>query len=165
MKKILVLIFLISLSKITFAIEIDERAPDFTVKTISGGSYTLSKSIGKKPVYLIFWATWCSICRAEIPSIKELHKKHGNNINIIAINVGQGESLEKVVRYKNEHQLPYLLAFDEESKISRLYGVLGTPWQVIIDINGIVKYRSHKTPKNLGEHISTLSNYNGKVKG
>lgn len=162
MNKVIILLFIVicSLSKVAFAININEPAPDFTIKTLNGKSYTLSTSIGKKPVYLVFWATWCNICRAEIPHIKALYEQHSNEINIVAINVGQDDSLEKIIQYRQEHQLPYTLAFDEDSKISRQYNVVGTPWQVIIDINGIVRYRSHKTPENLGEHISALSIFN-----
>lgn len=160
MNNLLILLIIISLSKVAFAIDINEPAPDFTIKTLDGENYTLSTSIGKKPVYLVFWATWCTICRAEIPHIKALYKQHGNEISIIAINVGQDDSPGKIIKYQQEHQLPYTLAFDENSIISRQYDVVGTPWQVIIDINGIVRYRSHKTPKNLGEQISALSIFN-----
>jgi peroxiredoxin len=160
MNKVLTFLLIFSLSKVAFAIDVNEPAPDFTIKTLDGKNYTLSTSIGKKPVYLVFWATWCTICRAEIPHIKALYEQHGNEINIVAINVGQDDSIEKIIQYRQEHQLPYTLAFDEGSKISRQYDVVGTPWQVIIDINGIVRYRSHKTPKNLGEHIAALSRSN-----
>ena len=160
MKNIFIFLFIIIFSQGGFAVEINEPAPDFTLKTVDGNDYILSKSIGVKPVYLVFWATWCPTCRAEISHIKELYKKYGGEINIVAINVGQDDSIEKVKKYQQEHELPYVLAFDEGSIISRLYGVIGTPWQIIIDIDGIVRYRSHKTPMNLGQHLLALSRSN-----
>ena len=51
-----------------------KEAPDFTVTDLNGKKHTLSEYRGKN-VMLIFWATWCPPCIAEIPSIIELRKQ------------------------------------------------------------------------------------------
>lgn len=144
------------------AVELGQRAPDFELQTFAlnaeqGESFKLSQHLGSKPVYLVFWATWCPICRAEIPNIKKIHQQLGDDIKIIAINIGQDDSVTAMREYQQQHQLPYSLGFDQDTKISRLYGVRGTPWQVIIDVNGVVRYRSHRTPEQLPKHISKLT--------
>jgi peroxiredoxin len=138
------------------AAELGDEAIDFDLKTLSGDDFSLSSYRGKKPVYLIFWATWCPICKAEIPKFKELHAKYGDKIEFLAINVGFEDSLEKAIAYQEQNQLPYNVAFDKNTVITKEYDVIGTPWQVIIDINGTVRYFSNYTPENLGEHIDDL---------
>jgi len=155
--KILILTILMSFFNSASAVDIGEHAPDFELQTMEGDSFKLSDHIGKKPVYLVFWATWCPICKAEIPNVKTIHQQLSDRITILAINVGQEDSVNKIKKYREDNQLPYQLAFDEGSKISRRYGVIGTPWQVIIDVNGKIQYRSSRTPINMEQHLDKLN--------
>ena len=144
------------------AIDVGEQAPGFEVKTLEGEPFRLSSYRGKKAVYLVFWATWCPICIREIPNLKAIYQELGQGIEMLAINVAMDETLLDVVTYQKSHQIPYPVAFDEGSIISQMYGVLGTPWQVVIDINGVVRFRSNKTPENLSQHMQRLSIFNSK---
>ena len=165
--KILITLILICVTKFALAIDVGELAPDFSLQSLNWQDtefkysqekeFILSEQIGKKPVYLVFWATWCVICKKEIPNIKKIQQQLGEQITILAINIGQDDTVQKMQTYQKTHQIPYPVAFDHGTEISSLYGVLGTPWQVIIDINGVVRYRSHRTPENLGKHINALS--------
>ncbi|MBQ1694195.1 MAG: TlpA family protein disulfide reductase, partial [Bacteroidales bacterium] len=49
-----------------------QAVPDFTLNDINGKSVKLSDFRGKT-VLLLFWASWCPDCRAEIPQIKAMH--------------------------------------------------------------------------------------------
>ncbi|MEH6344190.1 MAG: TlpA disulfide reductase family protein [Bermanella sp.] len=164
--KILILIFSICFSTCfsinSHAIDVGDQAPDFELKTLKGDTFKLASYRGRKPVYLVFWATWCPICRREIPNLKTIYQELGQDIEMLAINVAMDEALSDVMTYRESHQIPYPLAFDEGSVISRMYGVIGTPWQVMIDINGVVRFRSNKTPENLSQHIQRLSTLNRK---
>lgn len=134
-----------------------EQAPDFSLSTMDGKSFNLSDYKGKKPVYLIFWATWCPNCKHEIPEIKKIHSTYQDKMEIIAINVSINDSMKKVGRYIQKHKLPYSVAFDTDARVTRLYGVLGTPTQMIIDTQGIVRYRGTNTPDDLAEHFNALA--------
>lgn len=138
------------------AIEAGVQAPDFELSTFSGETFKLSDYRGKKPVYLVFWATWCPICRAEIPHIKKIHSQLGDDVEMLAINVGFNDSLSKAQAYQTEHQLTYPVAFDENSVLTKRYAVVGTPWQVVIDINGVVRYSHHATPIDIADHLDSL---------
>jgi len=143
------------------ALEIGVQAPDFELQTFSGDTFKLSDYRGIKPVYLVFWATWCPNCSAEIPTLKKLHTQLGDQVAMLAINIGFEDSLAKAQQYQQQHQLPYPLAFDENTVLTRTYGVVGTPWQVVIDINGTVRYFSHHTPQDIGEHLAELTQKKG----
>ncbi len=155
MKKIfMVLAIVFSISNLN-ALSIGGIAPNFVAQTISGKKVSLEQFKGKKIVWLTFWATWCPYCKKEIPALKELYKKYGDKIEILAINIAFRDSVEKAEDYKFEYDLPYDVIFS--SKIAQQYEVQGTPTQIVIDINGKIVYRGTQVPKNItDEYISTL---------
>ena len=134
-----------------------EPAKDFTITTIDNRTFSLSSYEQHKPVYLFFWATWCPICKKEIPKVKALHEAYGNQIEILAINVGLNDSLANVEHYIKEYDIKYPIAFDTNSVISEQFGVFGTPTQVVIDIDGEIRYQGHQYPMGLEGFISQLS--------
>lgn len=134
-----------------------EPAKDFTITTIDNRTFSLSSYEQHKPVYLFFWATWCPICKKEIPKVKALHEAYGNQIEILAINVGLNDSLANVEHYIKEYDIKYPIAFDTNSVISEQFGVFGTPTQVVIDIDGEIRYQGHQYPVGLEGFISQLS--------
>ena len=60
MKKILmvVLFLLLMLPVSGFALSVNDNAPDFNGAALDGKRVAYSELKGKKPVYLMFWATW-----------------------------------------------------------------------------------------------------------
>lgn len=134
-----------------------EPAKDFTITTIDTRTFTLSSYEQHKPVYLFFWATWCPICKKEIPKVKALYEAYGDQIEILAINVGLNDSLSNVEDYIKEYDIQYPIAFDTNSVISEQFGVFGTPTQVVIDIDGEIRYQGHQYPMGLEGFIGQLS--------
>jgi len=157
MKKIiLVLAMILTISSLN-AITIGEVAPNFTVKTLEGKQVSLEQFKGKKVVWLTFWATWCPYCKKEIPALKELHKKFGDKVEVLAINIGVNDSIAKAKDYKFEHDLPYDIIYSNE--ITRQYEIRGTPTQIIIDGQGNIAYRGIQVPENITEKdINSLLN-------
>jgi len=155
MKKIiLILAMLFSLSSLN-AIEMGQKAIDFTGTTLDGKKISLSQFQGKKAVWLTFWATWCPYCEQEVPALKELHEKYNDKLEIIAINIGVKDSMDNIEAYEMKHDIPYSIIMSNE--ITRDYKVRGTPTQVVIDINGTVIYKGTRVPSNIGEKtINTL---------
>ncbi|MDC0932304.1 peroxiredoxin family protein [Arcobacteraceae bacterium] len=155
MKKILIILAMIFSINNLNAVELGQKAPNFEATTISGKQVSLEQFKGKKAVWLVFWATWCPYCTKEIPALKELHKKYGDKIEILAINIGVRDSVEKSQDYKFEHDLPYDIIFSNE--ITRQYEVRGTPTQIVIDAKGVVAFKGTRVPKNItDENIQAL---------
>jgi len=146
---------LILFSTSTFAAKISpigtqegQMAPNFQVNKLDGSSFNLADYKGKKPVYLIFWATWCPTCKEEIPGFKALHQEMGNQIEVIAVNVDSlswwsslTRSNSRVEHYVKKYEINYPVALDDDKKLIELYQVRGTPTQLLIDKEGIVRRR------------------------
>lgn len=141
----------------TYAANVGDAVPDFSATTLDGKKISYSADLkGKKPVYLIFWATWCPVCRKELPQVKELRNKLGDRIEFIGINVGINEREDDVRGYVKKNNLDLTMVFDKDTKISRSFGVMGTPTQMIIDRSGTVRYRGPDMPEDLEGHVKEL---------
>jgi len=108
-------------------------APEFNLATPDGKNVALAQLRGKV-VFLNFWATWCSPCRAEMPSMEQLHKEfQDQGLAMVAVDVGESP---KQVTLMAEFRLSFPSLLDENSEVSALYGVRGLPTTFLIDRDG-----------------------------
>ncbi len=125
-------------------------APDFDLQDLNGTHVTLSQFKGQKPVLLEFWATWCHFCMAARPEVNKLRKDiPPADLEILAINVGSGDSLEKLKRFEQTDPSPYPVLYDPGSKVTNSYKVEGIPHFVLLDKTGAVKYQGNRLPSDL----------------
>jgi thiol-disulfide isomerase/thioredoxin len=130
-------------------VETNRVAHDFQLQDLKGTSVTLSQFEGEKPVLLYFWATWCHVCKAVRPSVIELAKTTGQDaIEVLAINVGSGDSLAKVKRFEEANPAPYIVLYDPGSKVTRSFGVEGIPHFILLDKAGEIKYEGSQLPSD-----------------
>jgi len=151
----LTLIFSTLLSFSVFADEPNagQLAPDFEITQFDGTKFKLSDYKGKKSVYLVFWNTWCTFCMKKIPKLKAAQENLSDDIQIIAVNTTNKDTLEDSLEFQKRFEINYPLAFDEGKIVTDLYNVWGTPTEFIIDINGIIQHRDgvpEKLEENLG---------------
>jgi len=135
-------------------IGVGQMAPDFQLQQMDGSHFKLSDYRGKQSVYLIFWNTWCTYCMKKIPKLKHAQAYLSDQIRVIAVNTGLKDSLKKMQRFKNEFQINYPLALDQNKQVTDLYGVWGTPTEFIIDINGVIQHRD-RLPVELEPHLAS----------
>ncbi|MEJ2658164.1 MAG: TlpA disulfide reductase family protein [Desulfobacterales bacterium] len=118
-------------------IKIGHPAPDFRFPGINGKMAGLSDYRGKV-VLINIWATWCSSCVDEMPSMEKLYQKlKGENFEILAVSI---DSLgEKVVApFMKKHKLTFPALIDSAGTIRTSYGTTGVPESFIINKNGIL---------------------------
>jgi peroxiredoxin len=134
-----------------------QRAPDFMLSDLSGTPFTLSQLRGSKAVMLVFWATWCPACIQTIPQFSELHTQYGSRgFEVVSVNIASNDPLPRVQRFQEINRLPYRILYDEKTDVSRTYGVFGIPTTLIIDRDGIIRYRGNLLPPNPKQFIDRL---------
>ena len=134
------------------AASVGDVAPDFEVATQDGNVLRLSQFRGRKPVYVVFWNTWCSYCIKKTPRYKKLQEKFRDKIEIIAINTSWSDSPEQMRSFVKHHDINYSTAFDAGNSITDRYEVFNVPTEFIIDVNGIIRYRN-SVPEYLAAHL------------
>ena len=125
-----------------YIVRIGEMAPDFTITLTDGKQVTLS-SLRGKVVMLQFTASWCGVCRKEMPFIeKDIWLKHKDNADFALIGIDRDEPLEKVLAFAKSTGVTYPLGLDPGADIFAKYALrdAGITRNVLIDREGkIVK--------------------------
>jgi peroxiredoxin len=124
-----------------YIVRINDSAPDFQMKFLQGDSILLS-SLRGKVVVLQFTASWCGVCRKEMPHIEnEIWQKYKNN-DLVIIGVDRDESLEKVIPFINQVGVTYPIALDPGSVIFTMFAnkESGVTRNVVIDKEGKIAY-------------------------
>jgi len=120
-------------------------APDFALPALGGDEVVLSQYRGQV-VMINFWATWCGPCRQEMPLLEGIYKKYKPmGFTMIGVNVEPDPKAAEEWLAKNS-PVSFPVAFDTDSKVSKLYKVNGMPNSVIIDRKGNVRllHRGYK---------------------
>lgn len=118
-------------------------AIDFTLKDQYGNTHTLSDYKGKT-VFLNFWATWCSPCRAEMPDIQKLYEEFQQEeediviLGVAAPNLGREKSEEGIKGFLEENGYTYPVVMDTDAEAFQAYGINSFPATFMIDKDGNV---------------------------
>jgi thiol-disulfide isomerase/thioredoxin len=121
-------------------IAVGSRAPAVAVHDLDGNTVELSDFLGKKPVLLEFWATWCELCEELLPRVKTAHAKYGDQVEFLGINVTVNQTPARVRRYLETHEPPFRTLYDDQGNSVRAYQVPTTSFIVVVDRGGKVAY-------------------------
>ena len=125
-----------------YLVKVGDVAPDFTLKLTDGSDFTLSKNRGKV-VMLQFTASWCGVCRKEMPFIeKDIWQKHKENPNFVLLGIDREEPLEDVKKFAESTGITYPMALDSNADVFASYAERksGITRNILIDGEGrIVK--------------------------
>jgi peroxiredoxin len=152
----IVLWFLIISVSPGWGVEVGEPVPDFALQTFDGNN--ISRSVLKgKPLMLIFWNTWCSDCKRELPKINRLALRLGpGGVPILAVNTGLNDSESKARVYWKKYGYAFPVAFDHNFKIGTAFRVPGVPTILLVDSKGIVRYKNPMLPNDIEERLKQL---------
>jgi thiol-disulfide isomerase/thioredoxin len=121
-------------------IAVGSAVPAVAVRDLEGKTVDLGQYIGRKPMLLEFWATWCELCEELLPRIRSAQAAYGSAVEFIGINVTVNQTPARVRRYLQEHQPPFRTLYDDEGTSIRAYQVPATSYVVIVDRTGKVAY-------------------------
>jgi thiol-disulfide isomerase/thioredoxin len=130
-------------------IEVGARAPAVTVQSLDGKPIDLGQYIGKTPMLIEFWATWCPNCRELMPTLLDAEKKYGQKVKFVALAVAINQSPEKVRRFLAAHPLPHDTFYDVEGKAAGAFDAPATSYVVVLDKAGRVVYTGLGGKQNL----------------
>ena len=130
-------------------IEVGKPAPAAKVYTLDGKEADLAQYIGKTPIIMEFWATWCPNCKELEPALKTLAAKYAGKVQVIGIAVSVNQSPEKVKAFVKAHDLPGEHFFDTKGNATEVYDVPATSYVVVIDKAGKVVYTGLGGRQNL----------------
>jgi thiol-disulfide isomerase/thioredoxin len=133
-------VFVAPVSAQDLGIEVGATAPAVVVQSLDGKSVNLGQYIGKTPMLIEFWATWCPNCRELMPTLLEAQKKYGQKVKFVNLAVAINQSPEKVRRFLAAHPLPHETFYDVDGKAAGAFDAPATSYVVVLDKSGKVVY-------------------------
>jgi thiol-disulfide isomerase/thioredoxin len=126
------------------------KAPTSTiVETLDGKSFNIGQYVGKTPMLIEFWATWCPLCKQLEPTMIDVARKYGNKVKFIGVAVSVNQTPERVKLYAAKHGLPMEVYFDRKGTASDAYDAAATSYVVVVDKTGTVVYTGLGGSQNL----------------
>lgn len=114
-------------------------APDVTLKTPDGETYTLSELRGQA-VLVNLWATWCPPCRAEMPAIEKMYQEYKDQgFIVLAIDMTYQDDPFAVVPFTKEYGLTFPILLDETGDVASAYQLRSLPSSYFINRAGIIQ--------------------------
>lgn len=128
------------------AVEIGDKLPLFKAVDMSGKPVDLGKIVGKKPVALVFWTTWCSDCKWKLQEVNELVKKwRHKGLVFIGINAGMNDSEVKAREFMKKMNMDYPTVFDKTGALSEKYRIKKVFCMIVAAKDGTVMMKYYDT--------------------
>lgn len=165
MKKITLLLFVLTIGVAINAQNKDKGIPAVDVKKLDGTTFNTSdlKNDGN-PIIINFWATWCSPCKRELNNITELYDEwvEETGVKLVAVSIDDTRNMGKVAPYVNGKGWEYDVYLDPNGDFKRALGVNNVPHTFLVDGGGKVVWQHNSYNEGdeyeLYELVEKLSN-------
>ena len=147
-------------------IAVGTAAPNATLQTLDGKGIELGTLLGKTPVVLEFWATWCGNCEELEPTFQAVQRKYAGKVRFASIAVAINQSPERVRRWVARHRPGREVFYDHAGDAAEQYDAPATSYVVIVDAKGRVTYTGVGGKQDLeGEIAKALGGPRAKGQG
>src|SRR5712664_882206 len=136
-------------------IPVGEQPPAVTLENLNGDSVALSQWIGKKPVIVEFWATWCPICAELLPRMEAAQKQYGDRVAFLVVAVAVNQTKNSVRRHLERDPMPFTFLWDGNGAAVRAFEASSTSYIAVLDTKGKVVYTGVGADQNIGAAIET----------
>ncbi len=118
------------------------QAPNFTLPDMNGKKVELKSLLGKGPVFIHFWATWCKPCLEELPYLDKMGQTYKDKgLAMVAISIDDPKTVNKVKSLIKTRRYKFLVLLDTAQEVSNLYHVQDVmPTDVLLDAKGMIRH-------------------------
>lgn len=110
------------------------------LEDLDGAPVDLADYIGRKPVLVQFWATWCPLCAALEPKFQAVSQRYGDGLDVLVVAVGVNQTQRSIRRHMERHEMPGRVLFDGRGRAVSAFKAPTTSYVVALDANGRVVY-------------------------
>jgi thiol-disulfide isomerase/thioredoxin len=135
-------------------IAVGAMAPGAAVQTLDGKAADLSQYIGKTPVVLEFWATWCPLCKKLEPAMQTARDKYAGKVAFVSVGVKDNQTADKQMAYVNQARMSGAFVFDRDGNAVTAYKAPHTSYVVVIDRTGKVVYTGVGPEQNIDAAVA-----------
>jgi thiol-disulfide isomerase/thioredoxin len=119
-----------------------EKGPvalDFSLVSVDGKRLNLSDYRGR-PVVVDLMATWCGVCREEMPMLNDTYNKYKDRVVFLSIDVDWVETDEALRAFRDQYKVDWTFALDRTGAAYGAFYPEGYPTLVILDKDGRIVF-------------------------
>jgi thiol-disulfide isomerase/thioredoxin len=118
------------------------RIPSFIARLLDGGELDTTSVVGRRPMLLIFWSTWCDPCIAQLPHLVRFHALYRDRVEVVSVAVDDEHELPLLREVVAKHGVTYPVALDLEGHtiLPRFSSSTGLPVILVVDAAGRVQF-------------------------
>lgn len=129
----------------------------------SGAAVALDPAQG--PMHVVFIATWCRPCLAEIPKLADLEDRwKADGYRLFLVAVATRQSPERLKELLAQGPLPGKLVFDADGSVAAAFGAATIPTQALVDRRGLIVARSGALDPAFAQAVERLVRQEGRAK-
>ena len=116
-----------------------QRGPALRLARFPDGAAVPLEQFADKLVVLNFWATWCTPCTTEMPTLEGLwreYREHG--LVVVGVSVDRGAPRAVLEPYIRHHGLTFPILLDPDSRAAGAWRVTGIPATFVVRPGGEV---------------------------
>ncbi len=122
-------------------LQIGDLAPELSPSlTDLGGRVIRSSDFAGRPLWIVFWASWCIPCREELPDLKAAYAAHADD-GLVVLAIDFEESAETVRAFATRSGLDYTIGLDPRGAVIERFGGWGLPTHYFVDRYGVIRGR------------------------
>jgi peroxiredoxin len=116
-----------------------QRGPALRLARFPDGATVSLEAFADKVVVLNFWATWCTPCTVEMPTLEGLWREYGGRgLVVIGVSVDRGAPRAVLEPYIRNHGLTFPILLDPDSRVAGAWRVTGIPATFVVRPGGEV---------------------------
>jgi peroxiredoxin len=116
-------------------LEAGSRAPDFKLKSLSGGVESLADIRSRGPVLLAFFKVSCPVCQYTFPFLERIHRG-GSGLQVYAVSQDDSRATRE---FNQEFGIGFPTLLDESSAeypASNAFGITNVPSLFLVEADG-----------------------------
>lgn len=122
---------------------VGSEAPEFALPGAPGGAFAgrfrLADHLRRRPVVVLFWATWCQPCLQELPVYQALYQRYGGRLMVVGISMDGPDTVSEVGARARQLGITFPIVTDLQTEVVAVYNTRrAAPFSVWIDREGII---------------------------
>ena len=127
--------------------------PAAQIEDLDGKPVDLAAYVGKRPLLVEFWATWCPLCKALLPRMEAAHRKYGDRMQFLVVAVAVNQSKGSIRRHQATQAMPFPILWDTDGRATRAFQAPSTSYVVVLDAKGRVVYTGTGADQNIEDAV------------
>jgi len=141
--------------------KVGHKPPDLTWTSVSGEAMSWDELRQDRPLVMVFWATWCTVCKKDWPKLKKIAAKYEEMpLAPVWAAVSLGEKPDRVEKVARERELPGWIIADPKEANGEALGIEFVPLVCILDANGVVSYLGEPKIGTIDKLLGSLTSRN-----